>query len=138
MYSVVCVCSPVCEWGRTVTSKSENEMANECAWRGSFTSSTCAHIHARGPETPSTSPLPRPYSQLYIRCPLHADANYTDEPYRTCLGLDCDCDCDWKVSFAVGSLWSLGRGQPLTEFQAIIIAWRANMRKVFEHRNGTN
>lgn len=53
------------------------------------------------------------------------------EPYRTCL-------CLWEVSLALGSLWSLGRGQPLTEFQVIIIAWRANMRKVFEHRNGTN
>lgn len=56
-------------------SKSENEMANECAWRGSFTGSTCA-----AQRTPLCS-LSRPaiYQVSACRCKPYS------EPYRTCL-----------------------------------------------------
>lgn len=72
-------------------------------------------------------PIPSP-SRLYIRCP-HADANHianhTERAWSLWLGISC---CGISLSlWGSALLW----GQPLTEFQAIIIGWRANMRKVF-------
>lgn len=114
-----CVCSPV--WmgahaGRQARPKVKTKWPMNV--RGEDLSQAPPALRRELPCVPSLV-------RLYIRCP-HADVNHiANHTERAFSGISC-----WGISLSSSATGPL-LGQPLTEFQAIIIGWRANMRKVF-------